>query len=386
MSSTHLTIKNRHGVDLYATIEFPNNQKASEIAIFAHCFTCTSNINAVRNISRSLTQNGIAVVRFDFTGLGKSKGKFENSHFEANVEDLQDVHEYITKKYFAPSLIIGHSLGGLAAIVAASLIPTIKAVSTIGSPASIEHTTKHFKDQIQGLSEKGFTKVIIGGRDFTVNKKFVDGFNRHDVKNIITSLRKPLLIFHSPVDEIVGIENAKIIYENAKHPKSFVSLDKASHLLEDKSDSLYVGEIISTWVKKYLPNNDIKKLSPDDYQLVAKLNSEEGKFITTIKTESHGLIADEPISVGGTNIGMSPFELLASGLAACTAMTVNLYAQRKEWDLKEVLVYVDYEKVQSSDVFKKKIKLVGDLDEIKRKRLIENASKCPVHKTVLNGA
>ncbi len=244
MNSTILNLKNRKGVSLSTTIEFPSNQKASHIAIFSHCFTCNSNMNAVRNITRSLNQNGIAVVRFDFTGLGRSGGNFENSHFEANVEDLIDVHAYVKEHYFAPELIIGHSLGGAAAIVAGSKIPDLKAVCTVGAPADIDHTTKHFKDQIGELTETGKTDVLIGGRSFTVNKTFVEGFKKHDLPQIIKSLHKPILILHSPIDETVSINNAQEIYQNATHPKSFISLDDADHLLTKRDDSIYVGNVI----------------------------------------------------------------------------------------------------------------------------------------------
>lgn len=384
--ATSIYIPNRHGSQLAATVEFPNNQKASHIAIFSHCFTCTSNLNAVRNITRALNQNGIAVVRFDFTGLGKSTGEFENSHFEANVEDLQDVHAYITKEYFAPTLIIGHSLGGSAAIVAASLIPEIKAVSTIGSPADIEHTTKHFKDQISELESKGNTTVQIGGRDFMVNKNFVDGFRRHDLNTIVKSLHKPILIFHSPTDEVVGMENAQKIYESAVHPKSFISLDKADHLLTEKTDSIYVGEVISSWAKKYLPQKEVKRLNPEKHQLVAHLDAAEDKFTTTINTDNHGLIADEPTEIGGDDYGMAPFELVSAGLAACTVMTVNMYAQRKQWPLTDIKAFITHQKEDRNgekvDVFIKELEFKGDLDDKQKERLKEIAAKCPVHKTL----
>ncbi len=386
MNSTKLEIENRHGIKLSATIEFPSNQKATHIAIFSHCFTCNSNLNAVRNINRALNNKGIAVVRFDFTGLGRSTGEFKDSHFEANVEDLLDVHEYVKQHYFAPQIIIGHSLGGAAAIVASSLITEVEVVSTIGAPADIEHTTKHFKDQLGELKENGQVQVQIGGRDFTVNQKFVDGFKKHNLPQIIQTLRKPILIFHSPVDEIVGIQNAQAIYENAHHPKSFISLDKADHLLSNEEDSLYIGDVIASWARKYLPVKEDTRLSPEEHQLVAVLRPKEDKFTTRIKSDNHGLIADEPTSVGGNNYGMSPYELVSSGLAACTVMTINMYANRKEWDVEEVTVYISHSKEKREkglvDIFSKEITLQGNLDEKQRARLIEIASRCPVHKTL----
>jgi len=388
MNATTLTIKNRHGVELSTTLEFPTNQKANHIAIFSHCFTCNSNTNAVRNINRALNKNGFAVVRFDFTGLGKSTGDFEDSHFEANVEDLQDVHAYITKHYFAPELIIGHSLGGSAAIVAAALIPELKAVCTIGSPADIEHTTKHFKDQLAELSETGKTTVQIGGRDFVVNQNFVNGFRKHDLPAIIKSLNKPILIFHSPTDEVVAITNAQKIYESATHPKSFISLDTADHLLTQREDSLYVGNVISSWVRRYLPKKQEPNHTPNQHQLVAYLNGKEDAFTTTINTKNNSVITDEPKENGGDDFGFSPYELVTSGLAACTAMTVNMYAKRKQWNLDEVKVYLTHHKEKEGtkmvDIFTKELEFSGDLNESQKMRLVQIAAKCPVHKTLSN--
>lgn len=389
MNTQELKIKNRDGVELSATIDFPSNQKPSQIAIFSHCFTCTSNLNAVRNINRALTQNGFAVVRFDFTGLGKSGGDFKNSHFEANVEDLVDVHQYITENYFAPEFIVGHSLGGSAAIVAAHKIPALKAVCTIGSPADVEHTTKHFKSQVKELEDNGETQVTIGGREYSVNQNFVDGFKKHKLPEIIKSLKKPILIFHSPIDEVVGVYNAQEIYENAMHPKSFVSLDDADHLLSKKEDSLYVGNVISSWVSRYLPKKQKEKQDPEKHQLVANLNLVEDKFTTSISTDDHTLLADEPVSLGGDNFGMSPYELVSAGLAACTTMTLKLYAERKKWSLKDVKVYLSHAKEKNEqgetvDVFKKEIEIKGAVDDTQKDRLIEIASKCPVHKTLVN--
>lgn len=387
MNSTQLHINNRQGVQLSATIEFPTNQKPSHIAIFSHCFTCSSSLNAVRNINRALTQKGFAVVRFDFTGLGKSGGDFKNSHFEANVEDLLDVHAFISEKYFAPELIIGHSLGGSAAIVAASKIDAIKAVCTIGSPSDVEHTTKHFKDQVKELNETGQTKVSIGGRKFLVNQEFVDGFKRHNLPKIIQSLRKPILILHSPIDEIVSVKNAQEIYQNALHPKSYVSLDDADHLLTKKEDSIYAGNIIAAWVRKYLPKVELDLLHPNKHQLIAHLHAKEDKFTTSINSTNHSVLADEPQSFGGTDYGMSPYELVTSGLAACTAMTINLYAERKKWVLDDVNVFLSHTKEKNAegkliDVFKKEIEVIGDLTTEQKDRLVEIGAKCPVHKTL----
>lgn len=386
MNTLKLFIRNRKSEELATYIDFPNHQKPRQYALFAHCFTCNSQFNAVRNISRALNSQGIAVVRFDFTGLGKSEGEFTNSHFEANVEDLIDVNEYITQQYEAPQLLLGHSLGGSAALVAAHEIETIKAVCTIGSPADIRHTTKHFASQIDQLSEDGYAHVRIGGRQFSISKNFVEGFQKHDLPEIIKKLKKPLLVLHAPFDEIVDIQNAQEIYHNALHPKSFVSLDTADHLLTKKEDSIYVGNVIACWASRYIDLKTFETKNPDSHQLVAHLNLIENNFTTTINTKNHGIIADEPKAVGGDDFGLAPYELVSAGLAACTVMTAKVYAHRKKWNLQEDFAYVSHHKEQQDgqrvDVFTKEMEFVGDLDEAQQERLREIVGKCPVHRTL----
>ncbi|WP_339925499.1 bifunctional alpha/beta hydrolase/OsmC family protein [uncultured Cyclobacterium sp.] len=386
MNTDRIKIINEKGNELATSIDFPNHQKPKQLALFAHCFTCTSQLNAVRNISQALNNKGIAVVRFDFTGLGKSEGNFANSHFEANVEDLLAVNKYITQHYQAPTLMIGHSLGGAAAIVAAAKLDNIQAIVTIGTPADVEHVTKQFEGQAKNLGVEEEAEVAIGGRPFKISGEFVNGFKKHNLPETIKSLRKPILIMHSPSDEIVGINNAHEIYHNAMHPKSFVSLDNANHLLTKKEDSIYVGDIIASWVARYIDLSPFETPNPNNHQLVAHLNLVENNFTTFINTKNHGIIADEPKSVGGFDFGMSPFELVSAGLSACTVMTIKLYAERKKWDLKEVYAYVSHSKEiidgKTKDVFAKSLSFIGNLDEIQRERLREIASKCPVHKTL----
>ncbi|WP_070138144.1 bifunctional alpha/beta hydrolase/OsmC family protein [Crocinitomix algicola] len=386
MNTEKIQIVNRNGIKLNTSIDFPNHQKPKQFALFAHCFTCTSQLNAVRNISQALNKKGIAVVRFDFTGLGKSEGEFTESHFEANVEDLLDVNQFLIENYQTPQLIIGHSLGGSAAIVAASKLDNIKAVVTIGSPADIQHTARHFASQAEDLKIGEHTDVIIAGRKFTISGEFVEGFKKHKLSETIKSLRKPILVMHAPFDEIVGIKNAHEIYHNALHPKSFVSLDSADHLLTKKEDSLYAGEMIASWSTRYIDLKAFETPNPDTHQLVAHLNLVEDNFTTSINTKNHGIIADEPKKVGGNDFGMAPFELVSAGLAACTVMTLKLYAQRKGWDLNEVYTYVNHSKEvidgEKKDVFSKTLDFVGDLDEKQKERLRQIAGKCPVHKTL----
>ncbi|MBR9776642.1 MAG: bifunctional alpha/beta hydrolase/OsmC family protein [Cytophagales bacterium] len=386
MNTDRIKIINKEGFELSTSIDFPNHQEPKQFVLFAHCFTCTSQLNAVRNIGQALNNKGIAVVRFDFTGLGKSGGNFANSHFEANVDDLVVVNDYITMHYQAPALLIGHSLGGAAAIVAASKLENIKAVVTIGTPADIQHVTKHFAGQTKMLATDEEARVVIGGRKFTISGEFIKGFNQHDLPATIENLRKPILIMHSPVDEIVSISNAHEIYQKAKHPKSFVSLDNANHLLTKNEDSAYAGELIGSWASRYIDLKPFETPNPNKHQLVAHLNLKEDNFTTYINTKNHGIIADEPKSVGGYDFGMSPFELVSAGLAACTGMTLKLYAERKKWDLREVYTYVNHSKEmidgESKDVFAKSIELVGSLDPKQKERLRIIAAKCPVHKTL----
>ena len=394
MKSTKLKIVNRKGLTLNAHLELPANQKPNYYAIFAHCFTCSSSLSAVRNVSRALTQDGFAVVRFDFTGLGRSEGEFADSHFSANVEDLLDVHAYMAEHYDAPSLLVGHSLGGAAVLVAASKIEAVKAVATVGAPATVSHVTHLFSHQVQDIKEKGNVKVNIGGRPFIINEDFIAEFDKTDLPEIVKNLRKPLLIMHSPFDKIVGVENAERLYHNAHHPKSFVTLDDADHLLTEEKDSQYVGDVIGTWAKRYFPKAENVMLSTEGEQLVGHLNILEDNFTTSIQTKNHSFIADEPASIGGSDFGPSPYEYLNAALAACTVMTLKLYAERKQWDLQEVYVYVSHSRKHSDDLqvevekpkyldhISKKLKFVGNLDATQIERLKEIASRCPVHKTI----
>ncbi|WP_420573463.1 alpha/beta fold hydrolase [Kordia sp.] len=396
MKSTKLQIQNKKGHNLNAYLELPANQKPNYYAIFAHCFTCSSTLSAVRNISRTLTTHGFGVVRFDFTGLGRSEGEFAESHFSGNVEDLVAVHQYIKNNFQAPSLLVGHSLGGAAVLVAASQIDDIKAVATIGAPANVSHVKHLFSHDINQIPSDEDVQINIGGRPFVINKEFVSDFDKIDLPTIVKKLRKPLLILHSPIDTIVGIENARELYQHAHHPKSFVSLDNADHLLTNEIDSRYAGNIIGTWVERYFPKQENEMLHTEGAHLIGHLNLIDDNFTTKIQTKNHHMIADEPISVGGNDFGPSPYEYLYAGLAACTTMTLKMYADRKGWDLREVFVYISHSKKKNTelgielekptriDFITKKIKFVGDLSDAQKQRLKEIAAKCPVHKTLAN--
>jgi len=396
MKNTKLQIENNKGLTLQAYLELPANQKPNRYAIFAHCFTCNSSLSAVKNISRALTNYGFGVVRFDFTGLGKSEGEFAESHFSANVDDLIAVSNFMKSHYEAPSLLVGHSLGGAAVISAAAQLENVKAVATIGAPATVGHVTHLFSHGIEDIKDKGDVEVNIGGRPFKINQDFVSDFSETDLPSVVKNLRKPLLILHSPTDSIVGIKNAEQIYHNAHHPKSFITLDNADHLLTRKEDSNYAGNMIGAWVQRYFESQENMMLETKGEQLVGHLNLVEDNFTTAIQTKNHSMIADEPASVGGDDFGPSPYEFLNAGLAACTAMTLKMYAQRKQWDLQEVFVYISHSKKHSDELeldiensgyldhISKKLKLVGNLDDSQKQRLKEIASKCPVHKTLQN--
>ncbi|PKH49404.1 osmotically inducible protein C [Tenacibaculum sp. Bg11-29] len=394
MKNTKLNIINKKGHKLQAYLELPANQKPNYYAIFAHCFTCSSTLGAVKNISRSLTQHGFGVLRFDFTGLGRSEGEFSESYFSANIDDLISVNDYITEHYDAPCLLVGHSLGGAAVIVAASKLENIKAVATVGAPSNVSHVKHLFSHGIENIKTAGNVEVNIGGRPFKINQEFISDFDKTNLPEITKSLRKPILILHSPIDTVVGINNAQELYLSAHHPKSFISLDDADHLLSNPKDSIYAGNLIGTWAERYFPKQENKMLETYGEQLVGHLNLIEDNFTTTIQSKNHTIIADEPTSIGGDNFGPSPYEYLNAGLIACTAMTLKMYAERKKWDLQEVFVYVTHSRKHSDDLgievekptfldhISKKLKFVGNLDEKQKKRLKEIASKCPVHKTL----
>lgn len=391
MASIKIQFPNDEGVMLAARLELPVNQHPHSYALFAHCFTCSKNLSAIRTISKALNQSGVAVLRFDFTGLGQSEGDFVDTNFSSNVEDLLAAAKYLADNYEAPSLLVGHSLGGAAVLCAAYQLPAIRAVATIGAPFDPEHVSHLLGDSIDEIEANGVAMVNIGGRPFQVKKQFLEDIRSNNISEKIKNLKKALLIMHSPQDSTVNIDNAARLYTTAKHPKSFISLDGADHLLSNKVDAQYVGDSIACWVKRYLALPAQEKLRGE--KAVTVRLGDEG-FTTEIMVRHHSLTADEPASVGGNDFGPSPYELLTSGLGACTAMTLQMYARRKKWDLKEVKVHLAHFKDYASDMadtenskskidhFDLKLELEGDLDETQRTRLLEIANKCPVHRTL----
>lgn len=392
MNFQKIDFQNKDGNTLFGRLELPADQQPHNYAIFAHCFTCNKNLLAVRNISRALTASGFGVLRFDFTGLGESEGDFEDTNFSGNVEDLIAASNFLAENYRSPTLLIGHSLGGAAVLFAAAQIESVKAISTIGAPSNPEHVQNLLQSELDEIQEKGIAEVNVGGRNFTIKKQFLEDLQTNSLKDVLKKMRKSLLIMHSPQDTIVGIQNAEEIYIAAHHPKSFVSLDGADHLLNDKEDSLYAGKVIAGWASRYTSIPKTKDII-SNHDVVASLDQKQ-IFTTELKAGDHYLTADEPESYGGSNFGPSPYELVSAGLAACTAMTIQMYARRKKWDVQNVEVHISYDKRHAVDceaceddgakidTFSREIKLKGMLDEKQIKRILQIADKCPVHRTL----
>ncbi|MGB5692718.1 MAG: bifunctional alpha/beta hydrolase/OsmC family protein [Flavobacteriaceae bacterium] len=392
MNLTKVSFTNKEGQKLNGRLELPVDQHPHNMVLFAHCFTCTKNLSAVKNISKGLTSSGFGVLRFDFTGLGESEGDFADTNFSGNVEDLIAAADFLKKDYQAPSLLIGHSLGGAAVIYAAARLHTVKAVATVGAPADPSHVKHLLKSSIEEIRSNGKAVVNISGRDFTVKEQFLNDLEKNSLSDTLENLNKSILIMHSPQDNIVGIKNAEKLYHNARHPKSFISLDGADHLLSNKVDSLYVGKTIASWAERYLVVPDPSELRTR-HQVVASLDTDDG-FTTQIKVGKHNLVADEPEGFGGNDFGPSPYEFVSAGLSACTVMTLQMYARRKNWDLQNVKVHTSYGKVHAEDcaecesdtakidTFERQIALSGSLEPRQKERLLEIADKCPVHRTL----
>ncbi|MBO6603226.1 MAG: OsmC family protein [Roseicyclus sp.] len=395
MPTERFTFPGHGGHDLSARLDLPDGPHLAT-ALMAHCFTCGKDIPAARRISARLAAMGFAVLRFDFTGLGHSGGEFENTSFTSNVGDLLAATDALNARGMAPALLIGHSLGGAAVLRAAGRIDSVKAVATIGAPFDPGHVTHNFGDALDRIAAEGVGEVQLGGRPVRIGQGFVEDVKAENIAPAISRLNKALLILHAPRDEIVGIENATQIFIAAKHPKSFVTLDGADHLVSRAEDAEYAADVIAAWVGRYV---DLRPPAPPPGapEGITRV-SEAGPdgFLQDVQAGPfHHAYADEPLSYGGTNRGMTPYQFLAAGLGACTSMTIRMYARRKKWPLDHVAVDVTHNRMHGQDAagpampldhFTRAITLSGDLDTDQRLRLLEIADKCPVHKSLEQSA
>ncbi|MEM9343966.1 MAG: alpha/beta fold hydrolase [Pseudomonadota bacterium] len=391
MPTERIEFPGHDGQMLAARFDLPDGPLLAT-ALFAHCFTCSKDIPAARRIAARLAGMGIAVLRFDFTGLGHSEGEFENTTFSSNVADLKAAAAWLTEQGRAPKMLIGHSLGGAAVLRAAPDLPSVRAVATIGAPFDPEHVTHNFGTSLDTIHSEGVAEVDLGGRMFRIKREFVADVAAEKLGPSLAGLKRALLVLHAPTDNVVGIENATNIFMAAKHPKSFVTLDNADHLVTRAEDAEYVADVIAAWSDRYLdlapPAPPIG--APEGVVRVSEADPEG--FLQDIDNgPHHHAVADEPLAYGGTNKGMSPYGFVSAGLGACTSMTIRMYARRKGWPLDGVSVDITHDKVHAQDVeahgqkidrFRRRIRLEGDLDDEMRAKLMEIADKCPVHRTL----
>src|SRR5215468_6114973 len=388
------TFPGSSGGELAARLELPAGHVRA-FALFAHCFTCTKDVLAARRIASGLAAEGVAVLRFDFTGLGSSEGDFASTDFSSNVEDLIRAADYLRTNYEAPAILIGHSLGGAAVLAAAERIPEAKAVVTIGAPADVAHVLRQLGGSLDQIASKGEAEVTLAGRAFHIRRSFIEDAEMQQLEVKIRTLGRALLVLHAPRDEVVGIDNASRIFLAARHPKSFISLDDADHLLSRSQDASYAAGIIAAWVARYIPE---PAAEPAEAEHVVVRETGEGKFQNLVIAGRHRLIADEPATVGGLDTGPSPYDYLSIALGACTAMTLRIYAEHKKLALGRVSVEVRHGKIAADhcadciavaegrdgkiDRFERIIRIDGEIDSGLTDKIVEIAGKCPVHRTL----
>ena len=393
MRTERLEFANAKGEKLAALIDLPLGIP-NAFALFAHCFTCGKDNLAAKRISERLAICGIGVLRFDFTGLGTSEGEFADTHFSSNVDDLVAAADHLRKAYGTPAILIGHSLGGAAMLAAAHRIADARAVVTIAAPCDPAHVTGLFKEHVDKIREQGEVEVSLAGRPFRIKREFLDDIAEQRIGDCLANLRKALLVFHSPTDDIVGIENASHIFTAAKHPKSFVSLAGADHLLSKRGDAVYVANLITAWAERYIERPAERGDEQIEVGTVLVRETGNGKFQQEVLSGPHRFLADEPVKVGGLDSGPGPYDLLLAGLGACTSMTLRLYAEHKKLPLERVSVRLMHNRIHAEDCLNcetregmvdridRNITMEGPLDAEQRKRLLEIADKCPVHRTL----
>jgi uncharacterized OsmC-like protein/alpha-beta hydrolase superfamily lysophospholipase len=393
MPAEKFDFRNSQGQQLAALLDRPDGAVRA-VALFAHCFTCGKHNRAARHIADGLKQHGIAVLRFDFTGLGASEGEFANTTFTSNVDDLVAAADHLRQALIAPAILIGHSLGGAAVLAAAHRIPEARAVVTIAAPFDPAHVVGLFGEQVGEIGDKGEVEVTLAGRAFRIRRTLLDDVAQQNLAAHITTLHKALLVFHAPTDDIVGIDNASHIFTTAKHPKSFISLAGADHLLSRSSDATYVAHVVAAWAARYLETPAEATAEDGAEGTVFVRETRSGKFQQEITIGGHHFLADEPVKSGGADTGPAPYDLLLAALGACTSMTVRLYADNKQIPLARTLVRLHHEKIHAADCAEcetkegkidridRQITFEGDLDAAQRARLLEIADKCPVHRTL----
>jgi putative redox protein len=392
INTEKVTFKGALGFPLSARLDTPNGE-VKAYALFVHCFTCSKDFLAACHISSALTEKGIAVLRFDFTGLGSSQGEFSNTNFSSNIEDIKAAIDFLKTQDKSPQILIGHSLGGAAILRAADSVPDLKALVTINAPSDPGHLRHLFKNSLQEIESQGYTDVVVGGRTFQIQKQFIEDLEKHKSLEYLKDIHASFLIFHSPQDTIVDIENARSIFMAARHPKSFISLYDADHLLTRPNDAIYVADIIKSWVDRYLSNETAPSVQIDKNKVVVT-ETGGGKYTQLIQAGEHAFLVDEPIDVGGDNNGPGPYDLLLASLGACTSITMRMYADRKNIPLEGIQVTLTHKKIYNQDLtncveknerldfIQRIINLKGDLTSEQKVDLLKIAEKCPVHKTL----
>lgn len=376
------------GADLAGALELPRGRPAA-YALFAHCFSCSKDIRAAREIAMALRDAGFAVLRFDFTGLGASEGEFSDTNFSTNVDDLVSAADYLRREFEAPALLIGHSLGGAAALVAAARIPEVKAVAVIGAPAEASHAAHQFGDKREEIVREGAAEASLAGRPFTIKKQFLDDIERADVLGAVSKLARPILILHAPLDETVGAGNASRLFMAAKHPKSFVSLAAADHLLSDPADARYAAGIIAAWASRYVGRKAEAQTPPPAFPGGTRAETIPGRrYAVALSIDGHPFVIDADAGEGGDGLGPNPTRALEGALAACGVITMRMYAERKGWPLEAASIEVrraEGADAHAARILEKSVALEGPLDDEQRRRLAEIADRCPVHRILTEG-